>query len=94
MDSFVIDTLNRATIEQDQSRVVTLGPLALGLRSMLYGASEYRQDVFAQKNFNIYKGLLLDKEELTNLRKLSMSQGQRLSLVGFTSTSLSQQFIE
>ena len=65
MDSFLIPALNRATLRQDMSKLQTLGPFAVALRSLLFGASDHRVDLQnLGPSFSLYRGLLLSMDEL------------------------------
>ena len=58
MDAFLFDELNRASIEQDSKKVKNFGPLAISLRSILFGASGERTDI-DKHQYKAYRGLIL-----------------------------------
>lgn len=64
MDSFLQSQLNKATLTQDVSKVQTLGPFAVALRSLLFGASDHRVDISLRPNYSIFRGLLLTMDQL------------------------------
>lgn len=66
--------------------MLNFGPYALCLRSLLYGASEEREDV-PKGGFTVYRAMLIDEKQLDDFRNLLKSQA-KVSLLGFTSASL------
>ena len=56
-----------ATAMQNVSKIETLGPYCLCLRSLLFGASE---EIFSE-NFLVYRSFLASKEHLADLLDLT-----------------------
>lgn len=88
MESFFQNALLRASIDQDETKLQSLGPYALCLRSLLYGASEEREDV-PHGAYTAYRSFLIDERQLNDFRNLHKTKG-KLSLRGFTSASLDE----
>lgn len=85
METFLQAALLKVTISQDQSKVATLGPYTLCLRSLLYGASEEKFET----PFTVYRSFLTTESHVADLRALATAKGT-LSLLGFTSASLAE----
>lgn len=67
MESFFQEALQSASMNRDESKVLNFGPYALCLRSLLYGASEEREDV-PKGGFTAYRAFLIDEKQLDDFR--------------------------
>ena len=63
METFVYSTLNTATRDHDESKIMTLGPFAAGLGAVLAGAEGKREkdleSLPSDKLTDLYRGLSL-----------------------------------
>ena len=86
MDTFIVDALNKATMEQDESKIQNLGPLAITLRSILYGAKDNRG---SEGEIIAYRGIVASEStynDLVNISKIG-AKG-KMNLHGYTSASV------
>ena len=88
MDTFIIDALNKATMDMDESKIQSLGPLAITLRSVLYGAKDNRE---TEGEIVAYRGVMATESthnDLVNISKIG-AKG-KMNLHGYTSASLNR----
>lgn len=88
MESFFQELLLNTQIDQNETKLLNLGPYALSLRSILYGASEERDDV-PKEEFTAYRSFLIDEAQLNHFKNMQKSK-KKVSLFGFTSATLSE----
>jgi len=92
METFVYSALNTATRTQDETKVLTLGPLAQALTQILMGAEQHRKadpESFVPNTYtSLYRGLKLTKEQIREYLNL---KGKLINLCGFNSTSLDKE---
>ena len=92
METFVYSALNTATRTQDESKVLTLGPLAQALTQILMGAEQHRAsdpESFVPGTYtSLYRGLKLTKDQVGEYKQ---HNGKLINLCGFNSTSLDRE---
>ena len=64
MESFVYADLNRASRERDRSKIQYYGAFAAALSYILYHANQNRRDNSLQGQFNLYRGLKMNQQEI------------------------------
>lgn len=72
----------------DEDRRPHFGPYAIALRSLLYGASEERENMWPHQ-YTAYRSLLVDETQFNDFRNLYKAKA-KLALHGFTSASLNE----
>ena len=83
MESFVFSELNRASRMKDVTKIKFYGAFASALGFIIHCGNFKKTDL--EKEFTVYRGLTLTREELNNKYK----EGKKINLQGFTSTTLS-----
>lgn len=74
--------------------IETLGPFALALKTIVYGANKHRKDAI-KKDFTVYRSFNLSHAELEEYRQLAAEDNKgQMHLMGFTSTLLNRKEAE
>lgn len=85
METFLPDHIMQVQMSQDKTKLQNLGPYCLGLRSLIFGASEYRQDESIVPPFTVYRSLLITQKQFNTLQLMD-----GIKIFGFASASLAQ----
>ena len=86
MESFIYEKLNQASRHKDKSQIQYYGAFAAALSYVIYSANQNRSNNQLTGVTMLYRGLKLTQEQVD-----SYLPGQQVHLLGYTSTSKSEE---
>ena len=87
LDTFLPKAINQANLEQDSSKLMTLGPFNFVLNQMLKTVESWKFDRIIDQNVQAYRYSVLSDEELRAMRYLN-----KMRVNGHLSTSLNKDY--
>ena len=84
MESFIYCDMNKTSRDKEKSKIKYYGAFAAALSCIIYFANENRKNNKLEGTTKLYRGLKLKEHEVD-----TYSQGSKINLMGFTSTTKS-----